>query len=243
MTVSKLMDEEELEQWILRRLGGLLVNVELCEVHVQDAIETSIRWFCAKKGVKKVRQLPIYSGVQGYSLPDEVDTVLDVRFQAPPMDLSLIFSPYILMDEKVPYDVFAAPQTAGLYSSYTQSLQYIEQAKRLINAEEDWRQEDRTLYVFPIPRQSGIIEIQYKSNDFKVEQLNQRDHDLLKRYALAWAKHDLGRVRSKFQSGLPGAQGNVMWDGNLLLQEAQRDMETLDKEIAQSAFPMLFLTG
>lgn len=239
----KTLDADELKQWILRRLGGGLVSVELCESNLDDALDSAVRWFAAKKGVMKYKDMTFYSGINAYDLDCEVDTVLEVRFPSGPMDLSLIFSPYILADEKIPYDVFAAPQSAGLYSSYTQSLQYIEHAKRLLNADEDWRQEDRTLYLFPVPRASGIINIIYKSNDLKVEQLNQRDFDLVRRYALAWAKHDLGRVRSKFPGGYPGAQGSVRMDGESLLNEARTDMAALDNEIAQSGFPMMFMTA
>jgi hypothetical protein len=237
------MDAHELQMWIARRLGGGLVSVELCPENIEDAISEAIRWFSAKKGVTRHKQLPFYGGQNCYTLDCEIDTVLDVRFPVAPLDLSLVFSPYILQDEKVPYDVFAAPQTAGLYSTYTQSLQYIQTAKRILNSEEDWRQEDRQLYLFPVPRQSGFVDLLYKSSNFTIEQLSQRDHDIVKRFALAWAKLDLGTVRSKYPDGFPGAQGSVRMDGSRLLEEGHREISELNNEIAQSGFPMLFLTG
>lgn len=239
---ADLLNAEQLRKWILRRLGAPLLKVELTEDHLCDEVDDARHWFSAKKGVKRQALITFEYGKVDYALPDEVDTVLDVAFPVSPLDLSLVFSPFVMIDEKVPYDVFAAPSSAGIYSSFTQTLQYIEMAKRVLSAEADWRQEGRTLFVFPVPRTSGQVLIDYKSNVFTIEQLNERDHDILKRYALAKAKEDLGRIRSKYDS-YPTAQGTTSLDGERLLEEAQRDIEALDEEIALSAFPIPFLVG
>ena len=76
-----------------------------------------------------------------------------------------------------------------------------------------------------------------------IEQLSERDHDLVKRMALAQAKLDLGRIRSKYQSGFPTAQGHEQLDGEILLQEGQAEVELLNQEIGDSAMPMSFITG
>lgn len=240
---SKLMDASDLKQWILRRLGSPFLKVELTDEHLNDAIEYARRWFSAKKGVQRTMLIPIYAGQTEYQLPDGVDTVEDVAFTTPAMDISLVFSPFTLLDDKVPYDVFAAPSSMGLYSSYTQTLQYVEQAKRILGAEPDWRQEGRTLYVFPIPRNCSNVLINYKSDVITIEQLNERDHDLVKRWSLAQAKEDLGRIRSKYPSGFPGAQGTTELDGATLLSEAEATKEALDEEISLSGFPMGFMAG
>lgn len=242
MTVSTLMPSEELKRWILRRLGAPLLKVELTEAHLEDCIADAKRWFSAKKGVRKQQIMQVNSGQNEYKLPDECDTVYDVVFAASPLDLSMIFSPYILQGDKVPYDVFAAPQSVGLYSSFTQTLQYIETAKRIIGAEPDWRQENRMLYLFPVPKDNYGLLLDFKSHDFTIEQLNERDHDLLKRWALALAKRDLGQIRTKYDS-YPTAQGSVQLNGGQLLQEAQAEMDKLDEEIGQSGMPMGFIVG
>jgi hypothetical protein len=236
------MDDEQLKQWILRRLGAPLWKVELTDDHLNDEIEFAKRWFSAKKGVKRSLNMPLYTNVPVYELPTTVDVVLDVSFPVSPMDISLVFSPYILQNEKVPYDVFAAPSAAGIYSSYTQTVQYIEMAKRILNAEPDWRQEDRLLHVFPIPKCGGFMIIEYKSHDFNIQHLHERDHDLVKRYALAKAKLDLVTVRSKYVE-FAGAQGPRSFNWQALEQQANAEIELLEKEIGQSAYPMLFLHG
>jgi hypothetical protein len=236
------MDESGLKQWILRRLGAPFLKVELTDDHLKDAVEDARRWFAAKKGVKQRAMMLMNSSQSEYDLPDEVDAVTDVVFPVPAMDISLVFSPFTLLDDKVPYDVFAAPHSIGLYSSFTQTLQYVEMAKRILGAEPDWRQEGRKLYVFPIPRGSAQMLIEFKSNHVTIDQLNERDHDLLKRWALAQAKEDLGRVRSKYDS-FPTAQGNATLDGERLLEEARVAKELLEEEISLSAYPMGFMVG
>lgn len=239
---NSLMDAAALQQWILRRLGAPFWKIELTGDHLDDAVEQARRWFSAKKGVRRQNTMPFYTGIPEYDLPDQVDIVLEVAFPVAPMDISLVFSPYILQDEKVPYDVFAAPSAAGIYSSYTQTMQYIETAKRILNAEADWRQEDRKLLIFPVPKSSGNLIYDYKSHDFTIEQLHERDHDLVKRWALAYCKDLVGRVRTKYGS-FSGAQGPTQLDGDRLLQEAAREFEQLEKEISASAYPMGFIVG
>lgn len=239
---SKLMDDLQVQEWILRRLGAPFVKVELSKESLADALEFAKRWFAAKKGVIKLLNLQVQDGVTEYRLEDDVDTVTDVIPTVAPLDISLIFSPFILIDDKVPYDVFAAPSSAGLYSSYVQTLQYIEQAKRVLGAEFDWRQDGRMLHIFPLPKNSASIVVEYKSNVFDVAQLNERDHDLIKRYALAKAMMDVGRIRSKYDS-FPSAQGSANLDGLTMMDDARAVIEKLEEEIYDSAMPMHFVTG
>lgn len=242
MAVSVLMNEEELVKWILRRLGAPLLKVELTECHLHDAVSDAKRWFSAKKGVKRQMVMQAQVGKVEYQLPEIVDTVLSVAFAVPPMDISMVFAPFVLIDDRVPYDTFAAPQSAGIYSSFTQTLQYVEQAKRILGAEPDWRQENRNLYIFPVPKNDVGMWVDYKANIVTIDQLNERDHDLVKRWALARAKQDLAEIRGKYDS-VPGAQASTSLNAAVLAQSAGAEMEKLEDEIAQSGFPMGFFSG
>jgi len=240
---SQLMDAEALKQWILRRLGAPFLKVELTADNLEDAVENARRWFVAKKGVTRFYTLPIQSG-NDYDLLDDVDTVTDVVFTSSALDLTLVFSPFVLIDEKVPYDVFAAPSSGGLYSSLVQTLQYIDMGKRILSAEADWRQEGRKLYIMPAsrPDYASNLLVEYKANSVTIEQLNERDHDLIKRFSLAQAKLDVGRVRSKYDT-FSTAQGSSTMDGLTLLDEARTELEKLEEEISASAYPMPFMVG
>jgi hypothetical protein len=53
----------------------------------------------------------------------------------------------------------------------------------------------------------------------------------LREYALAELKIMIGEARSKFSSGLPGPNGNVILNGEALKQEGMADKERLEQEI------------
>lgn len=240
---QKLMNEEELRQWILRRLGGLVQKVELCEDHVTDAVEQARRWFAAKKGVKKTFAIAGLPNVVEYTLDCEIDMVLNVAFTQSKNDLSLVYSPFTLPDEAIPYSVFATGGVSGgIYSDYVQTLQYIEMAKRILSADLDWRQDGRKLFISPPPTVAIPMLVEAKVHFVNIEYLTERDHNLVKRYALACAREDLAWIRGKFDS-YPGAQGTVQLDADRLLQSAQDEKEKLEEEIAGSAGPMGFLVG
>jgi hypothetical protein len=184
----------------------------------------------------------VIDGLTEYCLKDEVDTVLDVMFSVSPLDISLIFSPFILQDDKVPYDVFAAPSSAGLYSSFAQTLQYIQTAKRILGADPDWRQEGRKLHVFPLPKNASTMIIEFKTKVFEIQELSERDHDLVKRYALVRAQMIVARIQSKYDS-FPTAQGSASLNGLSLLDNARLDLEKLNEEIGDSGMPMMFFTA
>jgi len=241
-----LKDETEIQQWMLRRLGAPLLKVELTADHLRDNIEDAKRWFAAKKGWRRFLTMNLIAGKGMYPLPQDVDVVIDVTFSYNPNDLAFLALPYWVPGEngQIPYSVFnVAGQSGGLYSGYAQTLQYIETAKRVLSAEQDWRQENHDLLIFPQPNRSSVAIVEYTSHTVgPIVDLSERDHLLIKKYALAMAKMDLGRIRSKFDS-YPTAQGTVTMDGAAILEEAKADLEKLEEEIADSAMPMGFLVG
>lgn len=245
---NKLMDREQLYEWILRRLGAPFWDIELCQDHVKDAVEMAVRWFAAKKGVTKLFPVQVNAGQVEYELDCEVDRVIDVAYETNKLDLSLIFSPFTLLEEKIPYDVFASGGSGGLYSSYVQSLQYIEMAKRILSAEFEWteikqgNEVPNRLFIAPPPHDTRRLIVWAKINFTRIEDLQERDHELVKRYALAKAREDLAWVRGKYGE-YPSAQGTTSLNWDQLLSTAQEEIERLEEEIMGSGYPMGFCSG
>jgi hypothetical protein len=239
---NRLMTREELAPWILRRLGAPIWKIEVCNEHILDAIEQAIRWFAAKKGVYKLFTIQMVSSQVEYDLDCEIDTVLDVAPTTQKMDLTLIFSPFTLLEEKIPYDVFASGGSGGLYSSYVQALQYIKTAKRVLSADFEWYQINQKLFIAPPPANSLTMIVTAKVNFTRIEDLKERDHELIKRYALAKAMQDLAWVRGKYGE-YPGAQGTLTMNWDRLLDWADTEVEKLNEEIMDSAGPLGMLTG
>jgi len=239
------MTEAELKQWILRRLGSPVTKVCLDALQLDDAVEEAIRWFAAKKGIDKDITIDLFAGKVEYLMPDDCDMVCDVAFQINPMDVSLMFAPFTaFQDDRVPYSVFStAGSSGGIYGSLLQSMQYVETAKRMVNAEKNWMyfQHKKTLLLLPDPKGGGKVIVEYKSCESTLEQLPERDHQMVRRYALAWAKQDLGMIYSKY-STWPTAQGQVSLNGDTLMAQARAEMDKLEEEIYESAKPMAFFT-
>lgn len=240
----RLLDEAGLCQWILRRLGAPQLLVELTQAQLDDCVEAAKRWFAAKKGIVRQGTLQILAGQSEYELPEEVTAVTHLARTESALDLSLTLAPgFFLPDQQIPYHALAAPQSAGLYSSFTQSMQYIATAKRILGIDPDFQFDDatHTLRIFPSPTTTGPATYTYNARSFVLTQLRERDHELVKRYALAVAKEIVGRVRSKREA--MGAQGPVTLDGKDLLEESKDDLEKLAEEIMATSDPLSFLTG
>lgn len=243
--MSALMNETELIEWVKRRLGAPILKLPLTDENYTDAITSAKHWFVAKKGIERDVTIDLYAGQVEYSVPDDCDAVIDVSFQVSPLDISLIFAPNVVSDERIPYSVFAAPQSEGMYSTFVQSLQYVETAKRILGAENNWLYfpYKKKLYIFPNPKWGGKAFIEYKSSAVTdITQLPERDHDLIKRYTLASAKKDLATMFSRYAS-MPTAQGQTQLNGPQLMKEAEEELATLKEEITNSALPMPFLVG
>lgn len=238
------VDVDGVKQWMLRTLGAPIVKVELTDDMLDDCIEDARLWFSAKKGQITSFSIQIIPGVNEYTLPSELDIITEVVFPLPGNDLAQMTFNYMLPDQQtLPRDVWSAGSgTMGVYSGITQTLQYLEQAKRVLGNEPDWRQEGTKLYIFPVPKYAGNLLCYSTRHSVTVESLNDRDFDLVKRYSLAKAKERLGRVRSKMDS-FPTAQGSVSLDGGTLLGEAQSELQALEEEIWRAGGPMGFISG
>jgi hypothetical protein len=238
---GEVMNEEQLRDWILRRLGAPFWQVELTCDHINDAIEDARRWFVAKKGQIKNEKVDIAPSQTEYPLPDYMEVVVDVASS----HVVSVLTP--IADEFGFNQIIVGPgyewhSYKYFLSDLYQRLQYLEVGKQVLDANLEWRVEDRTLIILPKKTVGGPIIIFYKTNQVTIEQLGERDHDLVKRFALMRSKEMLGRIRSRYDS-YDTATGAKSLDGPALLDEARMEEERLQEEISQSGYPMLFQTG
>lgn len=234
----QLMSDEEMQTWILKSFGAPIVDVELTCEHLGLAIEDAKRWLVAKKGVCRVLEVNVSESTSEITLPDDVERVVDVIFEGCgyiPFGTDPMFGyQYIDIDWFGGY----SGETLGTVSTYHQLEQYSNTARNVFGTDYDWNQVGRTLHLFPSEFPAGRVRIEYTTSDFTIEQLPERDHDLLKRYALARAKGILGRILRKYTSGIPSAQGTTTLDGADLVSESKEEISSLNEEIIQAGYPM-----
>lgn len=238
------MTETELKAYIMRQFGHPQQRVELTDDQLNDSIGDAKRWFASWKGQTKEMPWAVSAGTSEYILPNEVDDVLEVNPGVSAVDLRVLFTSFNFLDEQIPYDLFRVPQAGGIYSTFAQTISYVEMVKRLMSSEPDYEfnRDTHKLRIFPIPRGAFVVLITYKSSQVDFESLDPRDEDLFIRWAFACAKDRLGRLRSKFSS-YPLAGGDKEMDGAALKDEAKEDKKELMEEVVGLAGNMGIITG
>lgn len=93
--------------------------------------------------------------------------------------------------------------------------------------------------LYPRPEYAVRIAIKYSRTMTQAEVDNQT---WIRKYALAWAKEMLGRIRSKYSS-LPSPTGETQLDGSTLLAESAQEKEALMTELMGLTEPLSFSIG
>lgn len=239
--------------FIWTMLGAPLVRVELTEEQITSCIDTAIkRWMRYMMWETNWAYIDASSGMYELALPATDDypdgipkeAVIEVVYQ-PYADLfaqltgseSSFFLTYYMQNSGGTFlaDFYIAmgyketfENTLGLTPSY-------EFIGKLLPGGES---EDR-IRIYPRPSEGMKVGIRY-SRVLTEEEVD--SHLWIRRYALAWAKEVLGRIRSKFGS-VPGPTGEMQLDGQQLLSESATEREALDAEILLRSEPLSFTTG
>jgi hypothetical protein len=238
------VNETELKGWVKRTLGFPTQRVELTEDQLDDSIADAKRWFANWKGTNKEMTLAVIAGQSEYTLPNDVNDVLSIAPGVSAVDLRVLFTSFNFLDESIPYDLFRVPQAGGVYSTFAQTISYVDMVKRVMSSDVDYEfdRDSHKLRIFPVQKGSYSALISYKSATVDISSLDPRDEELIRRYTFARAKMRLGYLRSKFDS-YPLAGGDKKLDGETLKQEAKEELEALQEEIVGLGFPMGIITG
>jgi hypothetical protein len=126
---------------------------------------------------------------------------------------------------------------------------YLDMALRVLSSEPDWRwmHNERNLYISMGP---GISPQVYGGYDVSVryfdsielDKIPKDHHRWFKRCCLAVAKSMIGQVRNKFSGMVPAPGQPLQLNGAKLMDESDREMETLKEELRymQPAVPPQF---
>lgn len=248
-------------EWLKRKLGCGVVVVELTDAMLDDAFCDAVRWYIARKGVKRLAAQNLSPGIIEYLMPDDTDEVLSVMFPGVQLDIIAAVNPYAFIDvDQLPvaYQSITGVPGGAFYGTLHQILSHAETARRVIGAEPAWDyyKDENVIRIAPANQRSGAAIVRYASNKLVTVDptppettpkndfcnLRVRDRDLILRYALALAKQTLGRIRGKYTEW-PGAGGSKSLDGDTLLTEAREEKLELTNELIGLSDPVPFLTG
>jgi len=244
----------EVLEWGVRALSSGVVAVELKPEAVADAWDAAKRWWAGLRGMS--REAVAVGGAGRYTMPSDCEMVIDVFFCGESLGIT-DFEPYVMLDvDEISATSLSVPWSS-FYSTLGLYMQRHEMGRRILSAEPswDWDQESSALLIYPTTYTGAII-AHYLSTEVRDEdpvhpatlprndlrRMRNRDRDLLLRWFVADLKDRLGRVRGKYQGGLPSAGGLQQLDGDVLRGEAAEEKQTLkDEAISLSDSPPMII--
>lgn len=217
-------------------LGGGLVEVELDLEHYNAALSIAIdRIRQRSDGALEEQDLfiTVLPEVEEYTLPSEVQEVrrLYRRGVGAYTNGGINFDP---MDGAF-YNIYLLqPGRSGGLATWDFYNQFLETTERVFATQFNfvWYNSTKTLRLIRKPTaQEDVIVRCWTTKGEEALFTDPYTGPWIRSYALAQCKGMLGQARSKFTGGFPGPTGNVTLNGDALLQQAQAEIEILDKEL------------
>ena len=233
---SQKTPRSQLQQELELSLGGGLTDVELDPGHYALAITVAVEKLRQQSDGANIEQdifLHITTNVQEYTLPDEVQEVrrLYRRGVGPQTSGGVNFDPMAGMA----YDaMLLQPGQSGGLATWDLYNGYLETVEQLFASQYNfvWNASTHTLRIIRRPTADEDVLVRVYSR--KPEDAIITDpytRPWLRSYALAMCMMYLGQARGKFPGGFPGPNGNVVMNGDQLLQMAQVEIEKLELQL------------
>lgn len=229
-------DRNELIRELKLRLADNIVDVELDREHYDVAIDLALakyRQLSSGSVEESYMFLLTNDGTSEYVLPNEVMEVQKIyrRGVGTNSGSGSNFDPFDVAFNNM--YLLNAGQVGGI-ATFDFFSQYKELIDRVFGGQYafTWNHITKTLKIL---RNVAIEEeILLHTHNFRPEQVLLRDvyaSNWLASYSLAQSKKMLGEARSKYQSGLPGAGGGIILNGEQLKSEATEEIEQLLDDI------------
>lgn len=207
---------DETDRWFLRGFGQLK--------------EATASW--ASNGQREIDVVPDCAYIVDVYLPDLTDGV--DRFPFVPGENA--YFPY----------TYRTPPPGFSYSEIQQRQASRKQGLEILGAERSWEwvPSTRKLRLYPASSPTmdgGTLVYLYSTNEVDYHVMTPYQEEKYLDYLEVKMKYALGRIRSKYPQGAPGAGGVVQLDGAQLLEEAQQKEQEL--ELIVMNLPVPFFAG
>jgi len=241
-----ILTKQALVEWIRRRLGAPVIQLEIENEQILQCITDSLDYFNRHSGDTNNRcayVLVLSAGVQAYTLQDNIESVVSFDNQSDVgSGVTVLFSPLNQMYNQGYINFFSSSFGGGL-TTFEMGMQYLELMHAELEAKFslDFNKYTHTLYIYPRPviPMVGILEAWTKYVPAENEKSTLYDEWWVKEYALALTKIILGRIWGKYTGMvIPGGAhldaGTILAEGNA----EKKDLE--DKLIGMEAEPLGF---
>ena len=241
--------ETEIKGYISRTLGAPTVAVELTDDQYDDAIYEAKMWFMGLIGQMKNLILPITPDGGAFDVAPDCLSVVECHFDIQRAGLFDQFSWAGVELNPLGFGMYGSYNgygtVGGGYSDIVQSMQYLEQARRILSADRDWEWdwEAKKLRIYPTSGDIGNnVFVVYMVDEMDLAKVRPYEYRLIRKYALAEAMTALGNVRTKYADG-PSATGTITLNGQDLLANADVIRDTVRDQILALRPPANFFTG
>jgi len=243
-----ILKREDIKKFVLVNLGWPIVAVELDDLQIGLAITTALDEYLANGAVEKAYwKTTAEGGRNDIELPPEIATVSNVVY-AKPFEImaGMAGSTDLFAFAMGGGGGFGGLQGAG-YGNFVHGAanlavfyEYIQNRNRTLALDTTFKVMDGKLYIWPFPKPSDIIIIEYSKNAFglvnadeSISLSNSWGAYWIKRMSLAQCKNILGLIRGKF-STMAGATGESQTLNSAeLLSQAKDEIEKLKMELAE----------
>ena len=240
--------KQKLVRWIEQSLGAPCIHIELDEKIINQHIDTAVQMYSKYSDdvtFESAIVLNLSADINEYTLPDDVETVMNLETDYSTNGVQTLFSPMNTMYNRGDFDSIIHSTgygNSGLVE-YELGMEYLEMIKTMLHSEFFLRFNTFTkkLTVTPTPAEalSGVL-IHYSKYD--VSGLSSSliyDELWIKEYALALTKITLGMIRGKFDN-LPLPDGSSLNYG-IVLDSGITDKERLEEKLtSEEAGPLDF---
>jgi len=230
--------KDELFNYVEKRLGGGIVDVELDPDHYEVAYDkalTTYRQRAQNAYEESYNVLELVENQNTYTLPQEVSSVRQV-FRRTMGDATGPYSSSFDPFSSATLNVYLLNySSAGGLATYDMYTQYVEMAARMFGGFMNYTYNpvSKQISLVRDPKSSGEQVLLWTYN-LKPEVTLLQDNAMkqwLRDYTFAASKMIIGEAREKFAS-IAGPQGGTALNGSSLKAEAQAEMDKLIDDLA-----------
>lgn len=222
MAITKYVQSKtELKDYIKRKLGYPVINVEVTDDQIEDCINEGIERFIefAEGGIQhRFFLLPVTSGVQEYVLDFDVYSINKV-YDESEAQFEAVFPDKLIADAYGYYIERQDLLTYYLSQHYLETLNTLTKVDVLF----DFNPVTRTLYLLEAPSTNSVGISYFQRLDYSDTASNLYDHQWIKGYCSALTKEQWGNNLSKYAGSI--LPGGLTVNADVILNEAKEKIE------------------
>lgn len=235
---TSIRNRQQLQDWIVKKLGGPVLDVEAETSQIVDNIDDAIQLFSRHAGDVVYRSallMTLSADVHTYNAPVNVKTILSLdTSRSIGEGVNVLFSPLNQMYNMGFLNFFSGTFGTGL-GSYEIGMEYLRQTEKILTAPFEVRLNKyaHTIHVTPTPIETlyGVLEC-YLEYDAGTADSDIYNEVWVKNYSLALSKITLGHIWGKY-NGMTIPGGATLNSGQML-QEGIAEKAALEEVLVKT---------